>query len=333
MRDVAIGPSVLKVLLDVLLTLTAIRVGRQHRYDAIHSHEEAGLVGVWLSRRLGLPHLYDMHSSLPQQLTNFSYSRSSLLHRLFERGERRVIDGSRVVVTICQDLQDRVTEMGAGGRAVLIENVMGGEFDVRPPADWTALGARWGLAGAQSLVLYTGTFETYQGLDLLIEAVAIVARTHPDARLLVVGGEPAQVEAARTHARRIAAPVLFTGRRPPQEMPYFLEAADVLVSPRATGTNTPLKIYSYLRSGKPIVATDIRSHTQVLGPETALLVEPTPAALAAGITRLLDRPDERERLVTAALALAETKYSRDAYLARTRDAYNRLLDAAGATAS
>jgi hypothetical protein len=57
-----------------------------------------------------------MHSSLPQQLTNFRFASSGILRRLFEMIEHRSVFGSAVVVTICQDLQDRVTAMGAGDR-------------------------------------------------------------------------------------------------------------------------------------------------------------------------------------------------------------------------
>ncbi len=64
--------------------------------------------------------------------------------------------------------------------------------------------------------------------------------------------------------RGLADAVIFTGQRPAEEIPRYLDAATVLVSPRASGTNTPLKIYQYLRSGRPIVATRLRTHTQVL---------------------------------------------------------------------
>ena len=69
-----------------------------------------------------------------------------------------------------------------------------------------------------------------------------------------------------------AATVVFTGQQPAREIPGFVRPRDVLVSPRIRGTNTPLKIYSYLRSGKPIVATNLLTHTQVLTPEVARLV-------------------------------------------------------------
>ena len=73
---VKIGPSAAKFPLDALLTLTAFRVGLTGKYDVIHSHEEGGVIGVILSWILRVPHLYDMHSSLPQQLTNFAFTGS-----------------------------------------------------------------------------------------------------------------------------------------------------------------------------------------------------------------------------------------------------------------
>ena len=71
--------------------------------------------------------------------------------------------------------------------------------------------------------------------------------------------------------------MVFTGQQPAREIPAFVQACDILVSPRIRGTNTPLKIYSYLRSGKPIVATDLLTHTQVLSDGVARLVAPKPS--------------------------------------------------------
>ena len=84
-RRIGIGPSLAKLPLDSLLTLTAIRRALSARYDAVHSHEEGGAIGVVLAALLRVPHLYDMHSSLPQQLTNFAFSRSRILRWSFER--------------------------------------------------------------------------------------------------------------------------------------------------------------------------------------------------------------------------------------------------------
>lgn len=325
-RRVPVGPSVVKVFLDMLLAITATRLALSRRYAAIHSHEEAGLLGVWLASWIGVPHLYDMHSSLPQQLRNFRYTRLAAAQRLFEWVERTMVERSRVVVTICQELQDTAMALGAGNRARLIENVMGGDVEQATLTPRDALRARYGLDADQPVLLYTGTFEPYQGLDLLTDAATRLHASHPDARVLVVGGAAAQMDAARERAERAGSPLVFTGQRPPDEIASFVAACDILVSPRISGTNTPLKIYSYLRSGRPIVATDLRTHTQVLTPETARLVPPDPVALAEGMAALIDRPEERTRLAEAARARAEARYSRASYLSRTAAAYAHLLD-------
>jgi glycosyltransferase involved in cell wall biosynthesis len=284
-----------------------------------------GLLGVWLARRLGIPHLYDMHSSLPQQLTNFSFARSPLLRRAFEKMEHTTVFGSDVVITICQDLHDRVHEMGAGSRAVLIENVMGGDVEEPPQLSSSEVRSRWGIPPDAPLVLYTGTFEPYQGLDMLMQAVATVAKARPEVRLLVVGGREDQVAAATATARALGAPAIFTMNQPARDIPAYVQACDVLASPRIKGTNTPLKIYSYLRAGKPILATRLLTHTQVLNDDVALLVAPEPAAFAEAIARLLDDPALRDRLSASAAQLARTKYSREHYVARTDRAFEQLV--------
>lgn len=325
-RSVRIGPSLAKLVLDGLMVLTVLRRSAAERYDAIHSHEEMGLVGVFLARWLHIPHLYDMHSSLPQQLSNFRYSKSGMLRKLFDWAEGQMVRRSQVVITICQELQDTVAGMGVGGRSLLIENVMGGDVDEPPTRSASDVREAWGVADSAPLVLYTGTFEAYQGVEMLIDVAARIARARSDVRFLVVGGEPAQVEAGRAKAAEAGASsnMIFTGQQPAREIPGFIQAADLLVSPRIRGTNTPLKIYSYLRSGKPIVATDLLTHTQVLTSEIARLAAPEAEPFANAVLDLVDRPDERARLAAAARALADEKYSRASYVRRTAEAYERL---------
>jgi glycosyltransferase involved in cell wall biosynthesis len=284
-----------------------------------------GLVGVWLAKILRIPHLYDMHSSLPQQLTNFRFARSRILRWVFEKIEDASVFGSDVVVTICKDLQDHVTRMGAGERSVLIENVMGGDVEDPPLMTAADVRSKWGLSPDAQVVLYTGTFEPYQGLEMLLDAAALMAASHPNLRFLIVGGRAEQVDSAQLHAERVGAKAVFTGYQPAREIPAFVEAADILASPRIAGTNTPLKIYSYLRSGKPIVATDLLTHTQVLDHETSLLVPPDAKSFADALTKLIAEPALRERLSNAAGDRARTRYARDVYIARTKQVCDRLF--------
>ncbi|HEY2907683.1 MAG TPA: glycosyltransferase family 4 protein, partial [Vicinamibacterales bacterium] len=281
---------------------------------------------VALAALLRIPHLYDMHSSLPQQLTNFAFTRSRLTRRVFLAMERLMIRRSRVVIVICPSLEDTVREIDPSARTVLIENAPGSAEDEATPEQAAAARRGLGLTDTMPVVLYTGTFEAYQGLDLLFEAMAVVKTARPDAWLVLAGGKPDQIARAREQARRAGVEdvTMFTGERPASEIPRFLLAADVLVSPRSRGTNTPLKIYQYLRSGKPIVATRLLTHTQVLSDETAILTGATPAEFAAGILAALNDRARATSVGERARALAATKYSYAAYLERTRQACDAL---------
>jgi glycosyltransferase involved in cell wall biosynthesis len=325
-RHVGIGPSLVKIPLDALLTLTAIRTALSHRYDAIHSHEEGGLIGAALAAVMRVPHLYDMHSSLPQQLTNFAFSQSRIVRRVFLGIERFMIRRSRVVIVICPALLDTVREIEPLAHAILIENAPGSGEQPATPEQAARLRESLGIDPSTPTVLYTGTFEAYQGLDLLFDAMASVRQRRADARLVLAGGSTDQVARARARARDAGVEdvTIFAGERPASEIPIYLLAGDVLVSPRSRGTNTPLKIYQYLRSGRVIVATRLLTHTQVLSDETAILTGPTPREFADGIVEALADPARAEALGRRAQQLAETKYSYEAYLDKTRQACDAL---------
>ncbi|MFI5177886.1 MAG: glycosyltransferase family 4 protein [Vicinamibacterales bacterium] len=326
LRHVRIGPSWAKVPLDSSLALSALRLALTRKYDAVHSHEEGGAIGVLLAWALRVPHLYDMHSSLPQQVSNFGYARATWLTRALGWLERLMIRRSRVVIVICQDLETTVRGVDAAVPTVLIENAPG-SGTVTSAGRGAAIRSSLGLTVETPIVLYTGTFEAYQGLDLLYDAMAIVARDRPDARLVMVGGEPAQVEAAKRQVagRGIAQAVIFTGQRPAEDVPDYLDAATMLASPRSTGTNTPLKIYQYLRSGRPIVATRLRTHTQVLDDQIAVLADPQPAAFAAAILQVINHPAAAAERGQRARRMAETKYSDEAFIEKTRVALDILM--------
>lgn len=322
LHRIGIGPSWAKVPLDAALSVTALRRALSGKYDAIHSHEEGGLIGIVLAALLGVPHLYDMHSSLPQQLSNFQFSSSRFLAGILSWVERLVIRRSRVVIVICPQLEDVVRGIDAAVPTVLIENAPGSGD---PPTAGASADVRasLGLTAATPVVLYTGTFEAYQGLDLLYASARRVREQRPDTRFVLVGGHPEQVALARAEAAAagVAEMTLFTGQRPAEEIPRFLDAADILVSPRSRGTNTPLKIYQYLRSGRPIVATRLLTHTQVLSDDVSILTTATPEGFGDGILEAIADPRRAAEIGQAAQTLADTKYSYEAYLDRTRRAY------------
>jgi len=192
----------------------------------------------------------------------------------------------------------------------------------------TSVDSPLSFSAEQPTLLYAGTFEKYQGIDRVIRAFAQVRKERGDVRLVLAGGTEQQV----TDMRKVAAEeklgsdvCVFTGRVSKTLALSYTAQADVLLSPRIDGTNTPLKIYEQLASGKPLVATDIWSHTQVLDNEVCFLVEPTPASIAQGMLAALEKPAEAQRRATNAVALYEAEYARPIYEKKI----GRLLDMVG----
>jgi glycosyltransferase involved in cell wall biosynthesis len=310
LKKIKIGPSYAKVPLDALMTLWAGFRVLAKRYDLIFSHEEAALPGVVLSRLGRVPHIYDMHSSLPQQLENFEFSRSTFLKGLFARMERFILKHSQSVIVICPDLMSRVGAEGFGGKAILIENVV--DFPSPETGPETLAKKRRELApNGEKIILYAGNFGPYQGISLLLEAAVLIREK---AVLVLLGAGPADRTELKKKADSlgIGDRVVIHDRVSPSEVPIFVTLADVLASPRLTGTNTPLKIYSFLKSGKPLVATNLYTHTQVLNDRIAVLVEPTPGAMAEGLSFALTS-QEAQRRAGAAKELAEREYTYSAY--------------------
>ena len=310
LRKIKIGPSAAKIPLDAALTLKALGRILRSRYNLVYSHEEAAFPGVLLSKLARIPHLYDMHSSLPQQLENFEFTRSPLLKRLFARMERFILRNSHAVIVICPDLMNKVRAEGIGDKAILIENVLDFPAPETAPGEFERLKRELAPRG-EKIILYAGNFGPYQGVSLLVEAAAHIREK---AVLVLLGGSPAERAELETKAAGlgVADRVVVLDRVAPTRVPLYVKAADVLVSPRMSGTNTPLKIYSFLKSGKPLVATRLYTHTQVLDDTISVLVEATPEAMAAGLDFALTNPEARRRAAAAA-AFAEREYTFAAY--------------------
>jgi glycosyltransferase involved in cell wall biosynthesis len=325
---IPIGPSWKKLFLDGFMMIWTVGLLLRHRYRVVHAHEEAVFWCRILKPVFRFRLVYDMHSSLPQQLINFGFTRSRAIIWLFRTLEDSCLRAADAVITICPDLRDYALSCGVDpAKHLLIENSI---FDdvklVSTAASQQSSTSKLGAAGSihitagRPTIVYAGTFEPYQGIDILIEAFGLVAKDMPDAQLLLVGGTPTQIEAMRRVAARIGAEssIVFGGAVDKTEAMRCTRLAQVLVSPRRHGTNTPLKIYEQLASGIPLVATRIWSHTQVLNDELCVLVEPDPQSLAAGLLRALrDRP-AMAILTGRAMALYEEHYARTIYVSKIR---------------
>jgi glycosyltransferase involved in cell wall biosynthesis len=221
------------------------------------------------------------------------------------------------------DLEEYVKQVDPTIHVVIIENIALHAYETHvTPAAVAELSEKLNLSGRLPIV-YTGTYERYQGLDMALECVDIVVKQYPSVIFLFVGAKNQQAKEWTEKAKEMNLQdhVLFLDVVPPEESMVFLAYAAVLISPRLNGTSTPLKIYSYLHAGKPIVATNIKSHTQVLDLNTAMLVAPDKDAFAEGIIRVLQDPELAQCLGTNALHYAQEKFNYQSYMSKVGQIY------------
>ena len=325
-KEVGIGPSWSKAVLDVMLFFRAFTLLSTGDYDIIHSHEEAAYFSGILASVFRKPHLYDMHSSLPKQLSDvYRWSHFPLLG-LAQVLESRTIRHCNAIIAVSSRLGQYVRAIREDVDLEVIENLpVAPNMVPRHPRDVHRLRQSLGLDGRLPIV-YTGTLEPYQGIDLLLDSASSVGKSCPTAVFIIVGGTPDQVRCLEDEVtkRDLQHLVILVGRVSLWRIGAYLDLAEVLVSPRGPTMPIPSKIYDYLQAGKPIVATAVPPHTQLLTDSTAVLVEPSSKALSEGILELLHAPDLRKRLGENAIEFYKKRCQPDVYLTKLDRVYRRL---------
>jgi glycosyltransferase involved in cell wall biosynthesis len=316
------GFSLKKVLSDVLMIGSCLRLVRRTRYDLIHAVEESAFIAAAMQAVAGVPYVYDMDSSLAEQLVD-AYPTLRFTFPALRRMEALAIRRSSGVLAVCAALQDVALAHDPGQLVGRVEDTTllsgptpaAGNGKGLPPTD------------GGPVAMYVGNLETYQGIDLLLEGFRHTLGRVPQAKLVIVGGRDADIAHYRGRAQRlgIGGSVVFAGPRPIGMLPELLRQADVLVSPRLKGLNTPMKIYSYLDSGSAVLATRLRTHTQVLDDGIAYLVDPEPAALGRGLAELMADPELRARLASSAKAYVQREHTPEA-ARRKLDAFYTTLE-------
>lgn len=335
MRSIGIGPSLKKILCDVFLAVTVLKLMRKRRYALVHGVEEAGIIGGFFARRAGIPYVLDMHSWMSGQLADAGFFRYSWLLQCFTHIQDRCIRNAASVITVGDILTNDVKRTAPKVPGFTLEDYPLKNQSTPQLGLYAELQQSLNLAN-KKVILYTGNLEPYQGIDLLLQAFSILSKQvrkedgNCPVILLVVGGEgKANGQLARyrelAHDLHIDDCVVFTGERPSVEMNTFIALAEVLVSPRTLGENPPLKVYSYMAAEKIIVATRITSHTQVLNEDSAFLAEPTPVSLAEALVMAIDTSEalkeKRRNCVAASLKLIETRFNEDVFNSRLADCY------------
>ncbi|MEX0886986.1 MAG: glycosyltransferase family 4 protein [Phycisphaeraceae bacterium] len=319
LADVTPGFSGKKLVCDLLLLAKAWAVWRRRRPDVVHAGEEAVFIALALRVVHGTPYVYDMDSSLAQQLVE-QMPALAPASRPLAACERVAIRRSLAAAPVCDELAALARDRGAPHVQVLHDiSQLRVDGQVQPGQ----VRAKAGLADDDPVVMYVGNFEPYQGLDLLLAAGARARARGARFHLVLLGGTAGQARQieAQAAAMGIDDRVHCVGPWPLERLHEALVDADVLVVPRTRGVNTPMKVFPFLHSGKPVLATDLRTHTQILDTSIAMLAPPEADAFAAALTRLLGDRALREQLGAAGRRFVEANHTYAAHRQRVDQLY------------
>ena len=317
-REVPIGFSVRKVILDFCLFPAFLDRIRREKYELVYTLEEAAFLVLLLRRWHKLPLIYDMQSSLPEQLKDHPVLGRSGFQRMLKYFERYVFRNAERVVCSA-GLQKYVLSIEPA--ADVREWPFPGEPREIPADNPERLRKELGIDPGSGVVLYTGNFEPYQGVERLLDAALNVVAEVPGTIFVLVGDHsPSRLSLSEAIDRlRKQGALRLIPRQPRSEISRFLAMADVVVSPRDDIGNVGIKIFEYLAAGKPIVATDTQAHRTVLDEDRAILVDLSPEAMGSAIVLLLRDRIAGKRLGESARSYAEKNLTWVAFADRIAD--------------
>ncbi|HSH73287.1 MAG TPA: glycosyltransferase [Methylophilaceae bacterium] len=322
-KNVPIGFSIKKLMCDLWLIFATFKCMRNRKYEVVHAIEESVFIALLARLVWRFKLVYDMDSLMADQIVE-KWPRLKPMLPFMQWFEKFAVKRADLVLAVCPAIAERAgissnpekvhltpdVAMSPAGQLIEVEDV------------------RSMCIASAPVAMYVGNLETYQGVDLLLESLALM-QTSQRCSLVIIGGNPAHIERYRQKIEiaGLTQHIHLLGQRPLDCLAGYLSQADIVCSPRLKGVNTPMKIYAYMLSGKALLATDILSHSQVLDSECALLVSPDPSAMAEGLLKLCVSPALRQQLGIAAAQRAGSQYSEKAFETRLRNAYAHLGNA------
>lgn len=312
-----------------------IALSRDWRPDVLHAHSPAlcGLAALRAGRKLGIPVVYEIRAFWEDAAVGNGTGREgSVKYQLTRILENEVVAGAGRTVTICEGLREDLVTRGFAPEkiAIMPNGVDLGMFGDPLPRD-QALAAELAL-GDGPVIGFLGSFYPYEGLDDLIAAMpAIVARV-PGAKLLMVGGGPAEADLrACAAASPASGAIRFVGRVPHDAVDRYYSLVDVVCYPRKgmrlTELVTPLKPLEAMAQGKLVAASNVGGHRELIvdGETGVLFPADDPAGLAVAMTGLLEDRDGWSRRRAVARSFVRDRHDWAINVQRYHPVYQALL--------
>jgi glycosyltransferase involved in cell wall biosynthesis len=316
-RSMRQGFSKQKPLLDLVLLYDVVRVARRTRPDVIHAHVHEGLAVALVARLFarGSRVVYDAHGTLAEELAIAHVLRSGgRAYNVVRRFEQWLVRRADAVLAQSQHRADELVRDGVKPDRVTVlpDSPEPALFEVG--RDRSRASAR---SGESVLVVYTGSLETYQGIDDIIAA----AQSTTGIRF-VLFGEPGGRYQDDIKARGLSDRMDVIDPAPFAELPALLARADIALAPRHYGGNIPGKVPAYLAAGVPVIGTDVDGIREIVDDSVGAIVPPGDvSALIDAIRRLAGDPAGLHERSLNATGRATGLYGEQAMMEALRAAY------------
>ena len=310
---------------------------KAERPDILHAHSPVlnVLPALAVARRFGLPVVYEVRALWEDAAVDLQRSREgSLRYRLSRWIDTRAFHRVGGIVALCEPLRAEIVARGIDpARVSVVPNAVDPRF--LEPAGTTSAAARSELGlGSGPVLGYIGSFYSYEGLGLLVDALDLLRGRRPDLTLLLVGGGPEEQRLKERVAElRLQDRVIFVGRVKLEEVTRYYQALDLLVFPRRrmrlTELVTPLKPLEAMAQGKPVLASDVGGHRELVRHKETGLLFPADdvTALAAAIEGALADRAGTARIAAAGRHFVTKERNWHAVGARYAPIYEALLAA------
>jgi glycosyltransferase involved in cell wall biosynthesis len=322
------GPSLRRLLADLLLLGTAQSVLRRTRPCLILAHRHGGaLLGGILGRLHGIPCVAELPGSVTRELAARALARRSPVVRGCLRAVERWIDGlpDHLVVRSVAMAEDLRARFGvATDRVTLVPDAVGSGFGVESSPG--AGGVR--PADGRRVVACMDVAEP-ETIDVLAETIARVLAARRDVSFLVLGDAGETRLRARLASARARGRVAFAGAADHGAVASALVRADLAVSARLSETEGDGLLVLAMATGLPAVAFETPIHREILGPLGIWAAGRSAETLAARVLDALRAPDELRRLGPALRARSAERASWERNRRLLADVCGRLRAAAG----
>ncbi len=312
------GFSLKKIWVDFFMFFSTWKLVRKNRYNLIHAGEESVFFAMFMKWVYKIPYVYDIDSSIAQQMVE-KYPRLTFLASFFNWMEGKAIKGAIANAPVCHALRE-LCEKNESKKTFTLHDISQLQNPDLPKSGLI----RKEINRDELILLYCGNLEAYQGVDLLVESFPYAVKDGAKVVLVIIGGVPEDIEyyTQKVKDLGVAERVYFLGPKPFDMLDQYLADADILVAPRTKGVNTPMKIFPYMHSGKPVLLTKLYTHTQIVTDEEAYLADAEPELFGKGITELSENSDLREKLGKNGKAFVEKNHVYSAHKSRVDSLYD-----------